>query len=136
MDAGALAFASLRMPAPDTAGRGELRRLGATEAYVDVSIGVSVAVRTAAQLDPSALGAALHSASHPWLAAAPARHAPASSYAGFDFSFESDTRVDLPSDGEPHAVALSTATAPAKVFHVVVPRESRDVFRCLEAKLP
>ncbi|MFO0618294.1 MAG: DUF4139 domain-containing protein [Polyangiaceae bacterium] len=131
VDARALAFGSLRMPAPDSPSRGELARVGVGELYAEVAVDVSLSISASVTLS-----AALHGAANPWLAPPPARHALPASFSGFDFSFEADAPIDLPSDGEPHAVALSTASAPAKVFHVVVPRESRDVFRCLEVTSP
>lgn len=129
IDARSLAFGALRMPPPESPRRGELLRADVGEVYAEVAIGVSVHVS-------AAITTALRSASHPWLASPPSRHTVAASHAGFDFSWEAAAPVDLPSDGEAHAVALSSTKAPARVFHVVVPRESRDAYRCLEVTNP
>ncbi|MBI5495619.1 MAG: DUF4139 domain-containing protein [Deltaproteobacteria bacterium] len=47
----------------------------------------------------------------------------------FDFSYEADNRVDVPSDGAFHSVPVGTRTADATVVYVVVPREDTQVFR-------
>ncbi len=47
----------------------------------------------------------------------------------YDYAFEADARVEVPSDGAWHGIALGRRDAGVEVRHVVVPRESADVFR-------
>ncbi len=47
----------------------------------------------------------------------------------FDFSYRADAKVDVPSDGTFHSVALSTREAPSTVRYVVVPREDTNAYR-------
>ncbi len=54
----------------------------------------------------------------------------------FDFAFEADGAVDVPSDGEWHGLAMTSAAAPSQLRHVVVPREVTDVFRIAELTSP
>ena len=47
----------------------------------------------------------------------------------YDYSYFADSRLDIPSDGEFHSVALTGRSGRCKLVHVVAPRESTDVFR-------
>ena len=47
----------------------------------------------------------------------------------YDYAFRADGAIDVPSDGTWHGIALAARAAPVAVRHVVVPRESTDVFR-------
>ncbi len=54
----------------------------------------------------------------------------------YDYAFPADGAVDVPSDGGWHGLALGVADAPVRVRHVVVPRESSDVFRIARLDSP
>ena len=47
----------------------------------------------------------------------------------YDYAFAADGRVDVPSDGGWHSLAITAKTSTVKVRHVAVPREQADVFR-------
>jgi hypothetical protein len=47
----------------------------------------------------------------------------------FDYAYPADGRVDIPSDGQFHAVALTSQSTDVNLRYVVVPREDTNVFR-------
>ncbi|MEZ4380880.1 MAG: DUF4139 domain-containing protein [Nannocystaceae bacterium] len=120
-----LAYGDLRMPAPTASGRGKLvlvqrqqriRELVTIrrEAFVDEVI---VALERASGLAGGA-GASL-----------PPRHAWPASVDGFDYAYVADGQVDVEADGDFHGIPLLARDAEVRMIHVVVPRESTDVFR-------
>lgn len=54
----------------------------------------------------------------------------------FDYAYNADGRVDVPSDGEFHSVALTSSSTDVDVRYVVVPREDTNVFRIAQLKNP
>lgn len=54
----------------------------------------------------------------------------------FDYAYSADGRVDVPSDGEFHSVALTSNSTDVDVRYVVVPREDTNVFRIAQLKNP
>lgn len=54
----------------------------------------------------------------------------------FDFSYEAESRVDVPSDGGFHSVFLSTRVAKSDVQYVTVPREDPQVYRVAKVRNP
>ena len=54
----------------------------------------------------------------------------------FDYAYNADGRVDVPSDGEFHSVALTSKSTDVDVRYVVVPREDTNVFRIAQLKNP
>jgi hypothetical protein len=54
----------------------------------------------------------------------------------FDYAYSADGRVDVPSDGEFHSVALTSNSTDVDVCYVVVPREDTNVFRIAQLKNP
>jgi hypothetical protein len=54
----------------------------------------------------------------------------------FDYAYNADGRVDVPSDGEFHSVALTSKSTEVDVRYVVVPREDTNVFRIAQLKNP
>ena len=58
------------------------------------------------------------------------------SYDGFDYSFATDSRVDIPSDGNYHTRLISSDESEGKMTYITVPRESRDVFRYIRFDNP
>ena len=119
-----LAYGDLRMPAPGNGQRGRLVLARRRERYVellrvrevelDVVNVVDQAVRRASQVSARAL---------------PPRHWPVAAWGGYNFVYRADGAVDIPADGDFHGIALTSAEAEVEVEHVVVPRESTDVFR-------
>jgi uncharacterized protein (TIGR02231 family) len=128
-----LAYGDLRMPGPDDPGRGQLILAQRTEAYVELFVRQKVVLtrETLLAVDREVAAARAAGTRHP-----PPRHTFPSSQGGFDYIYRSDAPVDVPSDGDFHSIALSAADAPLDLFHVVVPRESSDVFRFAEVENP
>ncbi len=54
----------------------------------------------------------------------------------FDYSYFADSRVDVPSDGSFHSVALTSASGPSTLRYLACPRESTDVFRVVRMTNP
>jgi len=54
----------------------------------------------------------------------------------FDYAYNADGRVDVPSDGEFHSVALTSNSTDVDLRYVVVPREDTNVFRIAQLKNP
>lgn len=54
----------------------------------------------------------------------------------YDYAYATDTPVDVPSDGTLHSIPLLARSGDARLDHVVVPRESCDVFRQVEVTNP
>ena len=54
----------------------------------------------------------------------------------FDYSYSADGRIDVPSDGEFHSVALTTSSTDVSLRYVVVPRQDTNVFRIAQLKNP
>ena len=54
----------------------------------------------------------------------------------FDYSYSADGRIDVPSDGEFHCVALTSRSTDVSLRYVVVPRENTNVFRIAQLKNP
>lgn len=56
--------------------------------------------------------------------------------ASFDYAYSADGRLDLPSDGQFHSVALTNKTTNVDLRYIVVPREDTNVFRIAELRNP
>ncbi|MGA9378611.1 MAG: mucoidy inhibitor MuiA family protein, partial [Phormidium sp.] len=56
--------------------------------------------------------------------------------ASFDYAYSADGRIDIPSDGQFHSVALTTKTTDVDVRYIVVPREDTNVFRIAQLRNP
>ncbi|HEY9834447.1 MAG TPA: DUF4139 domain-containing protein [Stenomitos sp.] len=54
----------------------------------------------------------------------------------FDYAYNADGRIDVPSDGEFHSVALTSNSTDVDLRYVVVPREDTNVFRIAQLKNP
>lgn len=129
IDVELLAYARLRLAGIEERGtRGKLRPLGRsgelTEALRDRAVvgdlGASLALaeRDATRLAPLPPGARL-----------------AAAVDGFDHAFEASARVDVPSDGQWHAVRLAEEEQPCEARLVVVPRQTDEVFRFVRLKV-
>ncbi len=56
--------------------------------------------------------------------------------AAFDYAYSADGRIDIPSDGQFHSVALTNKTTNVDLRYIVVPREDTNVFRIAELRNP
>ena len=56
--------------------------------------------------------------------------------ASFDYAYSADGRLDVPSDGQFHSVALTNKTTNVDLRYIVVPREDTNVFRIAELRNP
>lgn len=54
----------------------------------------------------------------------------------FDFAYLGNSRVDIPSDGQFHSIALREETAEIDLRYIVVPREDSHVFRIAQLRNP
>ncbi|HBE30515.1 MAG TPA: hypothetical protein DD990_03970, partial [Cyanobacteria bacterium UBA11368] len=54
----------------------------------------------------------------------------------FDYAYSADGRLDVPSDGQFHSVALTNKTTNVDVRYIVVPREDTNVFRIAQLRNP
>jgi hypothetical protein len=54
----------------------------------------------------------------------------------FDYAYSADGRVDVPSDGQFHSVALTSNSTDVDLRYVVVPREDTNVFRIAQLRNP
>jgi Domain of unknown function (DUF4139)/N-terminal domain of unknown function (DUF4140) len=54
----------------------------------------------------------------------------------FDYAYSADGRIDVPSDGQFHSVALTNKTTNVDLRYIVVPREDTNVFRIAELRNP
>ncbi|MEQ8540613.1 MAG: mucoidy inhibitor MuiA family protein [Coleofasciculus sp. D1-CHI-01] len=50
----------------------------------------------------------------------------------FDYAYPADGRVDVPSDGQFHSVALTSQSTDVNLRYIVVPREDTNVFRIVQ----
>ena len=54
----------------------------------------------------------------------------------FDYAYSADGRVDVPSDGQFHSVALTSKSTAVDLRYIVVPREDTNVFRIAQLRNP
>ena len=54
----------------------------------------------------------------------------------FDYAYSADGRVDVPSDGQFHSVALTSKSTQVDLRYIVVPREDTNVFRIAQLYNP
>lgn len=128
-----LAYGSLRMPRPADARRGGLVRVDDRELYVDFLVQLRVHV----EIDVlAAVSRAVLRARQIVRQPLPPRHVAPRDEDGFDYAYRAEAPLDIPSDGAFHALPLSQHQAPARPRYVVVPRETRDVFRFVEIDSP
>lgn len=127
-----LDYGSLRMAGPEAVARGKLVRQSAATAFAEDlrqakwSVGFDVG---------GAVAAASAAAASAGFVPVPGGHS-TDFPSDYDYSYFSDSPLDVPSDGEFHSVALTQAADRCKLFHIAVPRESTDVFRVAELTNP
>jgi hypothetical protein len=130
VDEALLNYSSLRMSAAGSVHRGSLQLSSYTSIYVEYLIEQGIKVdddfcdRLLTQAE-DAYERALD------IAAVPNEHTLAWAE-GFDYSYEAQSRLDLLSDGQFHSVPVLVDDTDCSSQHVVVPRESTDVFRTLQ----
>ncbi len=121
-----LAYGDLRMPGPHDSGRGSLTAMSLRARYREL-----VVVRDL-QLEfdvVEIVGQSVATARRAGDGGYPQRyHAPAP-WDGFDAIYRAESAIEVASDGEYHAVPLLSDGTTLSARHVVVPRESTDVFR-------
>ncbi|MCP4660047.1 MAG: DUF4139 domain-containing protein [bacterium] len=121
-----LDYGNLRLGGIDDPVRGKLRAARPDQTclellasvHVEVQFDVLVAIQTARQT------AARIGRSEP-----PPTYAFPAAWQDFDHAYAAEAQVDVASDGTFHSVPLLARTAETELRHVVVPRESPDVFR-------
>jgi uncharacterized protein DUF4139/uncharacterized protein DUF4140 len=120
-----LAYGELRMPPPTSLRRGHLERAPRRDRYLALLIQQRVEI----QFDVLVVvGSAIERArSVARLPPPPGHHIDWST--DYDHAYPAQARVDVPSDGTFHGLPVAAAGAPVALRHVVVPRESTDVFR-------
>ncbi len=128
-----LAYDVLRMLPPGSARRGRLVRMDHVERTMELA--------RRARLEDAA--EAVDAVRRAWAGAhrvremaLPRGHTDPEAWEGFDAIVRADTGVDVVSDGRFHAVPLLARTASAETRHVVVPRESSDVFHVATLRNP
>lgn len=112
VDDALLDFGALRMEGPSGSRRGKLRAASPAERY-----------------GSKAAASALRARGRGALPEPPPRTVTPSPIDGYDHAYAASSAVHVPSDGAFHTVALRTLESAASRRYVVVPRESRDVFR-------
>jgi hypothetical protein len=119
-----LDYRALHLQSPDRGGRGNLSALTVIERYQHrrVTIDTATVVRLIAQAEHEA--EALSSLPKP-------AHCHDPITPRFAYAYPAEIPADVPADGAWHTIPLHAATAATTLDHVVVPRESRDVFRLL-----
>jgi len=120
-----LAYGDLRMPAATSPERGRLVPASRRDLY----LAVLIAQRVTVQFDVLVAIAQAERRADRVVSLPPPPGTTASWSHAYDYAFRADGTVEVPSDGVWHGVALGSRAAPARVRHVVVPRESCDVFR-------
>lgn len=126
-----LQYARLRMPAADSEQRGSLVLAAREELYLEMLVRRELTV----ELD---IQTVLHEAEHRAHSVRyrlPPGHLMAHAE-DFDYAYDAQQSVDVPSDGEFHCVPMFEGRAASKPLYVVVPRESCDVFRTTQVKNP
>ncbi|HEY0137685.1 MAG TPA: DUF4139 domain-containing protein, partial [Nannocystis sp.] len=128
-----LAYGDLRMPGPLDSRRGSLIVSQRRDRYLEM-LWVREVTR---EIDVVALiDGAINLAQRAGAGGPPPRHTLAHSQGGFDYVYAADSVVDIPSDGAFHGIPLITRSATIELGYIVVPRESKDVFRHVKLKNP
>lgn len=127
-----LDYSGLRMPAPREPGRGSL----IVASQVDVYVELLVAQRVHVSFDVIAAIARAQQRAHRVGELALPRYCEFAWSEHYDYAYVTDAPVDVPSDGVLHSLPVTAADTASALKHVVVPRESCDVFRLVEVENP
>ena len=119
-----LDYRALHLQSAESGGRGNLSAMTVIERYQHrrVTIDTSTVIRLIADAEHDAEALA-------YLAKPAHCHDPVTPR--FAYAYPAAVPADIPADGAWHTIPLHAATAATTLDHVVVPRESRDVFRLL-----
>jgi hypothetical protein len=128
-----LAYGNLRMPQPMDLRRGGLVRVEDSEIYLALLAQLHVHVEFNVL---AVLARAVDRARQIVRQPLPPRHVAPRDEDGFDYAYRAEAPLDIPADGAFHSVPLSQHQASARPRYVVVPRETRDVFRFVEIDSP
>lgn len=129
IDVELLAYARLRMASADSFGRGALELKSLSAVYSESVEGTTFSKSDIA----SRLAQEVYKTRD--IAEVPTGHTlPWST--DYDYAFTSQSRVDLASDGQFHSIPVVSNSTKSNPRHVVVPRESTDVFRTVEVQNP
>ena len=127
-----LDYAGLCMPAPREPGRGSL----VVASQVDVYVELLVAQHVHVSFDVIAAIARAQQRAHRVGELALPRYCEFAWSEHYDYAYATDAPVDVPSDGVLHSLPVTAADTASALKHVVVPRESCDVFRLVEVENP
>jgi hypothetical protein len=123
----ALRFGQLQLPPFWDAGRGKLRALDSSALYRELLGRAGRAPNFSVESQVAAMTSLAEQVGHLSL---PQGCVDVRDAAGFfDYIYEADDPIDVPSDGVFHIVNLGVREAPCEVQYVVVPREDTHVFR-------
>lgn len=126
-----LAYAELRMPDAAAPGRGKLVAVSREERIRElIVVRESTLIETViGEIETARSGATVRGS-------LPSGHAFPASVEGFDYSYLAEGPVDVDADGDFHGIPLLARDGEVELGHVVVPRESTDVFRVVTLKNP
>ena len=123
-DSAFLEYDKMRLEGVDSENRGHLKKSSLYELYNTTPENSRKIEETVSRIRESRNDAPPHNCIKPL------------SYEGFDYSFATDSRVDIPSDGNYHTRLISSDESEGKMIYITVPRESRDVFRYISFDNP
>lgn len=130
-----LAYSTMRLGAPeDGAERGQLKVSSPEDRYLEFlqrqHLKVAFPIR-------GALNNALSEAKRCLMVHLPhGSHEVRESAGSFDYAYAAEGRLDIPSDGQFHAIALMSRDAEVKLRYIVVPRIDPNVFRIAQLLNP
>lgn len=119
-----LDYNKMRLESADSIYRGKLKKTPVHEQYM-------VSIDKADKVYES-INSAMETGSGP----VPVSCSEPVSYDGFDYSFRTDSSVDIPSDASYHIRPLSSYESKGEMHYIAVPRESSDVFRFIKFTNP
>ncbi len=123
-----LSYARLRMPGAASTERGTLQEVSTRAMYSETLSDPTIARQVMGVFDyqlsrASDLGALPTGHTRPWCQ-------------DYDYAFRAHSRLDVESDGRFHSLPIQEADAKSRAQHVVVPRESTEVFRTVTVDNP
>ncbi len=119
-----LEYNKMRLDSAESATRGKLKKAPAHKLYQVSGSKVDIVYKS--------IDTALECTS----GSVPVNCSKPESYDGFDFSFKTDSNIDIPSDGSYHIRSLSSYESTGKMHYISVPRESSDVYRFIQFTNP
>ncbi|NER35853.1 MAG: DUF4139 domain-containing protein [Oscillatoria sp. SIO1A7] len=129
------AYGQMQMgAASDPDKRGKLSLVGQQEAYLEILKRQELVIRfNITEVLQQAVSKARNSLN---LALPPGGINVRNAAGSFDYAYSADGRIDVPSDGQFHSVALTSNSTEVQVRYVVVPREDSNVFRIAQLRNP